>query len=93
MKKIVKIKHFSGQKITHFSSDKSFKGFVVNWSRLSINGGSLYIEKAVHFCKLLADRVKKYNTVKPLVTNTSKEFIKCRILHFLIMECWRYLVF
>ena len=25
-------------------------------------------------------------TVKPLITNTSKEFIKCRILHFLIME-------
>ena len=24
-------------------------------------------------------------TVKPLITNTSKEFIKCRILHFLIM--------
>ena len=22
-------------------------------------------------------------TVKPLITNTSKEFIKCRILHFL----------
>ena len=32
-------------------------------------------------------------TVKPLITNTSKEFIKCRILHFLIMECCRYLVF
>ena len=27
------------------------------------------------------------HTVKPLITNTSKEFIKCRILHFLIMEC------
>jgi len=35
-----------------------------------------------HFC-----------TVKPLITNTSKEFMKCRILHFLIMECCRYLVF
>ena len=33
------------------------------------------------------------HTVKPLITNTSKEFIKCRILHFLIMECCRYLVF
>ena len=32
-------------------------------------------------------------TVKPFITNTSKEFIKCRILHFLIMECCRYLVF
>ena len=32
-------------------------------------------------------------TVKPLITNTSKEFIKCRILHSLIMECCRYLVF
>ena len=32
-------------------------------------------------------------TVKPLITNTSKEFIKCSILHFLIMECCRYLVF
>ena len=31
--------------------------------------------------------------MKPLITNTSKEFIKCRILHFLIMECCRYLVF
>ena len=30
---------------------------------------------------------------KPLITNTSKEFIKCRILHFLIMECCRCLVF
>ena len=29
----------------------------------------------------------KLCTVKPLITNTSKEFIKCRILHFLIMEC------
>ncbi len=34
-----------------------------------------------------------FATVKPLITNTSKEFIKCRILHFLIMECCRYLVF
>ena len=34
-----------------------------------------------------------YTTVKPLIKNTSKEFIKCRILHFLIMECCRYLVF
>ena len=33
------------------------------------------------------------SSVKPLITNTSKEFIKCRILHFLIMECCRYLVF
>ena len=33
------------------------------------------------------------STVKPLITNTSKEFIKCRFLHFLIMECCRYLVF
>jgi len=32
-------------------------------------------------------------TVKPLITNTSKEFIKCRILHFLSMECCRYIVF
>ena len=28
-----------------------------------------------------------------LNNNTSKEFIKCRILHFLILECCRYLVF
>ena len=27
---------------------------------------------------------KFLDTVKPLITNTSKEFIKCRILHFLI---------
>ena len=33
------------------------------------------------------------STVKPLITNTSKEFIKCHILHFLIMECCRCLVF
>ena len=32
-------------------------------------------------------------TVIPLITNTLKEFIKCRILHFLKMECCRYLVF
>ena len=34
-----------------------------------------------------------FNTVKPLIKNTSKEYSKCRILHFLIMECCRYLVF
>ena len=34
-----------------------------------------------------------FSTVKPLIKKTSKEFIKCRILHFLIMECCRYLVF
>jgi len=34
-----------------------------------------------------------HDTVNPFITNTSKEFIKCRILHFLIMECCRYLVF
>ena len=33
------------------------------------------------------------HTVKPLIKNTSKEFIKCRILHFLMLECCRYLVF
>ena len=34
------------------------------------------------------------STVKPLTTNTSKEFVKCRrIVHFLIMECCRNLVF
>jgi len=33
------------------------------------------------------------HTVKPLITNTLTEFIKCRILYFLIMECCRYLVF
>ena len=32
-------------------------------------------------------------TVKALITNTSKEVIKFRILHFLIMEFCRYLVF
>ena len=36
---------------------------------------------------------QKVTTVKPLITNTSKESIKCPILHFLIMECYRYLVF
>ena len=35
----------------------------------------------------------QYSTVKPLITSSSKEFIKCRILHFLIMEFCRYLVF
>ena len=34
------------------------------------------------------------HSVKPLIKNTSKEFIKCRILiHFLMLECCRYLVF
>ena len=31
-------------------------------------------------------------TVKPLITNTLKEFIKCRLLYFLIMECSRILM-
>ena len=39
----------------------------------------------------IEDRINLY-TVKPLITNTSKEFIKCRILHLLMMECCRYLV-
>jgi len=33
-----------------------------------------------------------FSTMKPLITNTSKEFIKCRILHFLIVDCCRYSV-
>ena len=32
-------------------------------------------------------------TVKPLIKNTSKEFIKCRFLNLLIIECRKYLVF
>ena len=35
----------------------------------------------------------KHATVKPIIKNTSKEYSKCRILHFLIMECCKYLVF
>ena len=49
-----------------------------------------------HFRRLPIPLFSDYHcihTVKPLLTNTSKEFIKCRILHFLIMECCRYLVF
>ena len=34
-----------------------------------------------------------FYTVKPLIKNTSKEYSKCRILHFLILECCRYIVF
>ena len=41
----------------------------------------------------LNDRANNLDTVKPLITNSSKELIKCRILHFLIMECCRYLLF
>ena len=43
--------------------------------------------------KKIIIKKKKFDTVKPLITNKSKEFIKCRILYFLIMECCRYLVF
>ena len=43
-------------------------------------------------CTLFLRRIYT-TTVKPLITDTSKEFIKCRILHFLIMECCIYLVF
>ena len=45
------------------------------------------------FCKCFLElkSTSVFTTVKPLITNTSKEFIKCRILHFLIMECCRYL--
>ena len=32
-------------------------------------------------------------TVNPEILNTSEEFIKRHILHFLIMECCRYLFF
>ena len=34
-----------------------------------------------------------YGTVKPLIKNTSEEFIKCRFLNLPIMECRKYLVF
>ena len=48
----------------------------------------------IHFLLKAAELVSlSLYTVKPLITNTSKEFIKCRILHFLIIECCRYLVF
>ena len=43
--------------------------------------------------KKIIIKKKKFDTVKPLITNKSKEFIKCRILYFLIMECCRYLGF
>ena len=51
--------------------------------------------QSVKSCFLIPERKIKTGgaTVKPLITNTSKEFIKCRILHFLIMECCRYLVY
>ena len=45
------------------------------------------------FCFNYRIHVLMKSTVKPLITSTSKEFIKCRILHFLIMKCCRYLVF
>ena len=38
-------------------------------------------------------RFTYFSTVKPLISHTSKEFFKCRSLHFLKMECCRYLVF
>ena len=50
--------------------------------------GKLKFKRRTFCILIIAD-----NTGKPLITNTSKEFIKCRILHFLIMECCRYLVF
>jgi len=34
-----------------------------------------------------------YSETLSLITNTSKEFIKCRVLHFLIMEYCKYIVF
>ena len=51
------------------------------------------IIKHVNFFFLLCCGLFMGTTVKPLITNTSKEFIKCRILYFLIMECCRYLIF
>ena len=45
------------------------------------------------FGEILKKMQTTFSKVKPLIRNTSKEFIKCRILHFLIMVCCRYLVF
>jgi len=56
-------------------------------SYYSITGELFFSIFENFFCK------NKTDTVKPLITNTSKVFIKCRILHFLIMECCRNLVF
>ena len=51
-------------------------------------------KKMCIFSKINKFPVNKIDyTVKPFITNTSKEFLKCRLLHFLIMECCRYLVF
>ena len=45
------------------------------------------------FFFIVIQNINRLYTVKLLITNTSKEFIKCCILYFLIMECCRYLVF
>ena len=44
-------------------------------------------------CDLLARNTECFTSYSETLNNTSKEFIKCRILHFLIMECCRYLIF
>ena len=53
---------------------------------------SLYFSFSTMHVVVYGGNWNELHTVKPLITNTSKEFIKCRILHFLIMECCRYLV-
>ena len=52
--------------------------------------------KSEKFVVLLYNVYKENNVTIEIYSetlNTSKEFIKCRILHFLTMECCRYLVF
>ena len=42
---------------------------------------------------LLARNTEFFTSYSETLNNTSKEFIRCRILHFLIMECCRYFIF
>ena len=52
---------------------------------------SVGLENDILWILSMSLKLEKYSETRN--NDTSKEFIKCRILHFLIMECCRYLVF
>ena len=78
--KYAKLHHYKGKKMS-FSIFFSMVKECCFWN-LQLN---CFPKKFVKLWELF------YCTVKPLIKNTSKEFSKCRILHFPIMKCCRYL--
>ena len=80
--------------ITFICSASFVTGFKQNWGcKLSLENFKNFLLKPIFLFRLFTLAHPVFSTVKSYILKTSKVLIKCRILHFLIMECCRYLVF